>query len=96
MAHSSRPDKDDVLKVVDTVLKKAILKPTPGRKHTAFPKRHLDLLHSWDIKKTKSWIDKKTDYIKYHECVQSDDHSDGYFDNTTDDGIDDIDKTEWM
>ena len=57
IAHSSRPNTQDVMKVVGTVFQNKILTQTPGRKHSAFPKLHLDPLHKWNIDKTKSWID---------------------------------------
>lgn len=90
VAHSTRPDTHDVLKVVSTVLSNHLLTPTPGRKHSVFPKLHLDPLHTWDIRKTKSWIEKKKkDYSKYRRCMYSeyegdDDGTDG---NTEQDDI---------
>ena len=62
-AHLTRPDTQDVIKVVSTVLSNRLLIPT------------LDSLHKWDIQKTKSWIDKK-DYSKYRSCIHSADDSD--------------------
>ena len=53
IAHSSRPDTQDVMKVVGTVLQNKILTQTPGRKYSVFPKLHLDPLHKWNIDKTK-------------------------------------------
>lgn len=46
-AHTTKPDKGDVCKVVKVVLDHNILKATPGRRHDAFPKLHLDPLHKW-------------------------------------------------
>ena len=73
-AHSTRPDTVDVVKVVDTVLDNNILKPTPGRKHSMFPKLHLDPLHKWDIDQTKIWIErKKKEHVMYRRCVPGED-----------------------
>ena len=67
VAHSNRPDRVDVLKVVGTVMHHELLKPNPGRKHTSFPKLHLDPLHKW---KAKTWIQKKkTEYLKHQRCA---------------------------
>ena len=41
VAHSTRPDRVDVLKVVGTVMQHKLLTPVPGRKHTSFPALHL-------------------------------------------------------
>ena len=90
-SHSTRPDTQDVLKVIDTVLKNQLLKPIPGRKHGAFPKLHLDPLHSWDIQKTKTWIKKKQrEYLKYHGCIPTDDDEN----DEEDDGDSDKDQYE--
>ena len=65
VAHSTRPDRVDVLKVVGTVMQHKLLTPVPGRKHNSFPTLHLDPLHKWDIKKAKTWIEKKkVEYLK--------------------------------
>ena len=70
VAHSTRSDTQDVLKVVSTVLSNRLLIPTPGRKHSAFPKLHLDPLHKWDVPKTIGWIEKKKkEYYKYRRCM---------------------------
>lgn len=62
-AHS---DTQDVAKVVGVVMQSKLLTPTVGRRHSAFPKLHLDPLHKWDIQKTKSWIErKKQEHLKY-------------------------------
>lgn len=91
-AHSTRPDTQDVLKVVDTVLKKQLLRPIPGRKHSKFPNLHLDPLHKWDIHKTKTWIEKKKkDYLKHHRCIPTDDDDN---DEEEDDGDSDEDQYE--
>ena len=77
VAHSTRPDTQDVIKVVSTILSNQLLVPTPGRKHSAFPKLHLDPLHNWNILKTQSWIEKmKKDYYKYRRCMYNADESD--------------------
>ena len=72
----------DVLKVVGTVMQHELLKPNPGRKHTSFPKLHLDPLHKWNIKKAKTWIGKKkTEYLKHQRCAHDEgDEDDDDFD----------------
>ena len=77
VAHSTRPDTQDVLKVLSTVLNNQLLIPTPGRKHSAFPKLHLDPLHKWDVPKTISWIEKKKkEYYKYRRCMYNEESDD--------------------
>ena len=58
-AHTTKSDVDDVKTVVKVVLNHNLLKPSPGRKHKAFPELHLDPLHNWDFEKTEKWIEKK-------------------------------------
>ena len=78
VAHSTRSDTQDIVKVVNTVIQNQLLVPVPGRKHSVFPKLHLDPLHKWDIKKTRTWIQKKkTEYIKYHRYNNDDDGDSG-------------------
>lgn len=91
VAHSTRPDEEDVLKVMNTVLKEDILTPKPGRKHNAFKKLHLDPLHKWDIQKTRDWIEKKKrDYVKLRGFVPRDSDSEDE-DNNSDSGDEDTD-----
>ena len=81
VAHSTRPDKVDVLKVVATVIQNQLLVPVPGRKHSSFPTLHLDPLHKWDMDKTKTWIEKKkVEYLKYQRCDNEEDDNGGDFD----------------
>lgn len=87
VAHSTRSDTEDVLKVMNTILKEDILTPNPGRKHNAFKKLHLDPLHKWDIQKTRDWMKKKKrDYMTLR----------GFFlgDSNTDDEDDDSDSED--
>ena len=77
VVHSTRSDTQDVIKVANTVLSNQLLTPTQGRKHSVFPKLHLDPLHKWDIQKTLSWIEKKKkDYYKYRRCMHGEGDSD--------------------
>ena len=66
-SHSTKPDTDDVKKVVKIVLKnKLLVKMKTARQHRSFPGMALNPLHNWDLQKTKEWIEaKKTEYIKY-------------------------------
>ena len=65
-ARSTKPDIDDVKKVVVTVLKNKLLVRTTEREHKSFPKISLNPLQNWNLEKTKEWIEeKKIEYIKY-------------------------------
>ncbi len=58
-AHCTKSDKDDVRKVVQTVLKNKLLAEIGAREHKSFKKMKLNPLHKWDVEKTKSWIRAK-------------------------------------
>lgn len=58
-AHSTRSDKQDVSKVINTVLSRELLEIIPGRAHTSFKRMRLNPLWNWDIGKTREWIEKK-------------------------------------
>ena len=78
VAHSTRPDRVDVLKVVGTVMQHQLLTPVPGRKHTSFPTLHLDPLHKWDMKKARTWTEKKkVEYLKYQKYDHDEEDDDG-------------------
>lgn len=65
-AHSTKPDMEDVKKVVSIVLKEKLLEEMSAREHKAFPGMPLNPLHKWNLAKTKSWVKgKKTEYFKY-------------------------------
>lgn len=65
-AHSTKPDIEDVKKVMATVKKHQLLTPLGHREHRAFPGLPLNPLSKWDLKATKSWIsDKKKEYLKF-------------------------------
>ena len=65
-AHSTKPDIDDVKKVVVTMLKNKLLVRTTKREHKSFPKISLNPLQNWNLENTKEWIEeKKIEYIKY-------------------------------
>ena len=63
-AHSTRSDKNDVRKVVRTVLGNKLLTELGGRQHKSFKDMKLNPLHNWDVKKTDTWITAK---IKEHQ-----------------------------
>lgn len=54
-AHSTRCDKQDVSKVLNTVLRRELLEVIPGRSHSAFKR----IRTNWDTAKTIVWIKKK-------------------------------------
>ena len=58
-AHSTRSNAEDIAKVVSTVLDKKLLIIVPGRKHSSFPRLHLNPLHRWKIEDTREWIENK-------------------------------------
>lgn len=65
-SHCTRPDTDDVKKVVATVMKHRLLTPQGSRNHRSFPGIELNPLSTWDMTKTTEWISaKKTEYYKY-------------------------------
>ena len=63
-AHSTKSDKDDVQKVVRTVLENKLLEELGGRQHKSFKDMKLNPLYKWDVKKTDNWIKAK---IKEHQ-----------------------------
>ena len=71
-AHSTKSDRDDVKKVVDTVLNNKLLVEMGHREHRSFRDIKLNPLHKWDVKKTESWIRKKImEYLKYNGSFRS-------------------------
>ena len=73
-AHKTKPDTNDVLKVMKIVSDYNLLTPKPGRNHTAFQRLHLDPLRKWDIAKTKKWIEtKKKEIEKFRRCENEED-----------------------
>jgi hypothetical protein len=65
-AHSTRPDKEDVKKVVGIVLKDKLLVKMSARSHRSFPGADLNPLHKFDKKKTINWVKAKIkEYQKY-------------------------------
>ena len=58
-AHSTRANTHDINKVVSTVLSKELLSIIPKRKHSQFKRIRLNPLHSWKVKETEKWIEKK-------------------------------------
>ena len=64
-AHSTRPDREDIKKVVDIVLKKKLLMKMSAR-HRSFPGMVINPLHKFDTKKTIKWVKAKIkEYQKY-------------------------------
>ena len=58
-AHSTRCDKDDIRKVVRTVLDNKLLVEVGQREHRNFKDMKLNPLQKWDVDKTKKWIKAK-------------------------------------
>ena len=58
-AHCTRCDKQDVSKVLNTVLHRELLEVICGRSHSAFKRIRLNPLWNWDTAKTIAWIKKK-------------------------------------
>ena len=54
--HSTRPDKEDVKKVVSIVLRNKLLVEIGHREHRSFQNLKLNPLHKWDVKKSEEWI----------------------------------------
>lgn len=80
-AHSTKPDIQDVKKVVAILLQCKLLEPIAGRKHNVFPDMRLNPLYNWDVKQTKAWIEnKKREYIKFQGTIRThrDADEDGY------------------
>ena len=66
IAHSTRPDKEDIKKVVDVVLKNKLLVKMSARSHRSFPGIALNPLHKFDSNKTIKWVKAKIkEYQKY-------------------------------
>lgn len=63
-AHSTRSDKDDVRKVVRTVLDNKLLVELGGRNNKCFRDMKLNPLYKCDVKKTDDWIKAK---VKEHQ-----------------------------
>ena len=65
-AHSTRPDRDDVKKVVSIVLNNKLLVEMGQREHRSFKGIKLNPLHKFDVNKTECWIKAKIkEYRKY-------------------------------
>lgn len=65
-AHSTRPDREDIKKVVDIVLKNKLLVKMSARNHRSFPGMVINPLHKFDTKKTIKWVKAKIkEYQKY-------------------------------
>ena len=65
-AHSTKPDIDDVKKVIATVQKHKLLTALGNRDHRSFPEMALDPLSGWDVNDTNLWITKKKkEYLKF-------------------------------
>ena len=73
-AHSTRCDKQDISKVINTVLTRELLEIHPGRAHTAFKTMRLNPLWNWDISKTREWIEKKKkQFIMFRGAMRRED-----------------------
>ena len=71
-AHSTKSDRDDVKKVVDTVLKNKLLVEIGHREHRSFRDMKLNPLHKWDVQSTECWIRAKLkEYLKYNGSFRS-------------------------
>lgn len=65
-AHPTKPDTQDVKKVMAIVMKHKLLISMGNREHRTFPTMALNPLAKWDAKKTVEWITaKKKEYLKY-------------------------------
>ena len=65
-ARSTRPDKEDVKKVVSIVLLNKLLVEIGHREHRSFQNLKLNPLHKWDVKKSEEWIKVKIrEYQKF-------------------------------
>ena len=71
-AHGSRSDKDDVRKVVKTVLDNKLLVEIGQSQHKCFQDAKLNPLHKWDVLKTDNWIRAKIkEHRKYNGCFRT-------------------------
>ena len=57
--HSTRSDRQDIVKVTNAVIRNNLLTVIPGRKHSAFLNMSMNPLWNWDTTKTRHWIEKK-------------------------------------
>ena len=65
-AHSTRPDKEDVKKVVSIVLRNNLLVEIGHREHRSFQIFKLNPLLKWDVQKSEEWIRGKIrEYQKF-------------------------------
>ena len=72
-AHSTKADKNDVQKVVTSVLNNKLLQKERGRKHNMYRTMKLNPLWNWSKEDTIEWIQKKRrDFIKF-QCASTDD-----------------------
>ena len=66
-AHSTRCDKDNFRKVVQTVLDNTLLVELDRRELRSFKDMRLNPLQKWDVAKTRSWFNTKIkEYQKYN------------------------------
>ena len=81
-AHSSRSDKQDITKVMNTVLHRELLEIIPGRAHSTFKRMRLNPLWNWDVSKTSEWIEKKKkDFIMFRGAMRREDSEDSSCDD---------------
>ena len=66
-AHSTKPDTQDVKKIMAIVMKHKLLTSMSHREHCIFPNLAISPLAKWDVEKTKKqWIKiKQKEYLKY-------------------------------
>lgn len=70
--HNTRSDRDDVKKVVSTVLTNKLLVEMGQREHKSFKDIKLNPLHKWNVEKTEVWIKAKIkEYEKYQGSIHS-------------------------
>ncbi len=79
-AHSTRSDKQDITKVMNTVLTRELLEIIPGRAHTSFKRMRLNPLWNWDISKTREWIEKKKkQFLMFRGAMRPEDSEESSF-----------------
>ena len=65
-AHSTKPDTQDVKKVMAIVMKHKLLTSMSHREHRMFPNLAISPLAKRDVEKTKQWIKiKQKEHLKY-------------------------------
>ena len=80
-AHSSLSDKQDITKVVNTILRRELLEIFPGTTHSTFKRMRLNPLWNWDVSKTSEWIEKKKDFIMFRGAMRREDSEDSSCDD---------------